>query len=223
MDARVEHSLALVRGQADIDVYATDAESVPPSVYLCECKQWSTAVPQTVVHSFRTVVADAGANFGLLISSKGFQSGAVQAAANSNVKLLTWEEFQRLFLDRWLKNHLAPSLASISEPLVDYTEPVNARVFRKADALPEEKQQQFIQLRKRYVELAFFALALYMPMSTRRGAPLTLPLVQSKYDSKHSLPADLMQETLFRPFLTSLTAHIEQGIREFDAVFGERA
>lgn len=223
MDAHIEHVLPLVRGQANIDVYATDAESVPPSVYLCECKQWSTAVPQTIVHSFRTVVADAGANFGLLISSAGFQSGAIHAAANSNVKLLNWEEFQRMFLDRWLKKHLAPSLASISEPLVDYTEPMNTRIFRKADALSKEKQLQFIQLRERYAELAFFALALYMPMSTRCGAALILPLVRSKHDSKHGLPADLMHETLLRPFLTKLTAHIEHGIREFDAVFGGRA
>lgn len=223
MDAAIEHPLPLARGQADIDVYAIDSESVPPSRYLCECKQWSTAVPQTVVHSFRTVVADAGANFGLLISSMGFQSGALQAAGNSNVKLLTWEEFQRMFLDRWLRKHLAPSLASICEPLVDYTEPMNARVFRKADALSKEKRRQFIQLRESYGDLAFFALGLYMPMSTCRNAPLALPLVQSKQDSKRGLPAELMHETLFRPFLTKLTAHIERGIHEFDSVFGERA
>jgi hypothetical protein len=35
-------------------------------------------VPQTVVHSFRTVVIDSGANHGLIISSGGFQPALTQ-------------------------------------------------------------------------------------------------------------------------------------------------
>ena len=81
--------------------------------------------------------------------------------------------------------------------------------------------QQFIQLRENYVELAFFALRLYMPMSTRGRVPLTLPLAQSEHDSKHSLPGDLLHETLFRPFLAKLINYIQQGISEFDALFVE--
>lgn len=221
MDTHVEHPVSLARGQADIDVYATDGESTPPAVYFCECKRWATPVPQTVVHAFRTVVEDAGANFGLLISSQGFQSGAIEAANKSSVKLLTWEAFQRLFLERWINKHLAPTLANINDPLIEYTEPINTRIFRKADALSKLKQQQFTELRERYGNLAFFAFRLYFPLYNLPRPKLELPLSQLSHD--FGFPEDLMHETLFRPFLCKMTAHIEQGIRAFDAVFGERA
>lgn len=223
MDAVVEHPLSLARGAARIDVYATDSENQPPSVYLCECKQWSKAVPQAVVHSFRTVVQDAGANFGLLITSRGFQSGAVEAAANTNVKLLSWDEFQLMFLNRWLSNSLAPTLAGVSEPLVDYTELFNNRVFCKANALSKKEKDEFRRLRERHADLAFLVLAIIMPFSSRLGKPLCLPLSHSSFDAMSRLPDDLINEPLYRPFLTKLVAHVEHGISEFDALFGERA
>ena len=116
----------------EVDVYAEDLSSQPKTVYLCECKHWQSAVPQTVVHAFRTVVTDYGANWGFIISSAGFQSGAFEAAAKSNVRLLTWDEFQELFVDRWIENYMMPRLREEVEPLVDYTEPFNARVSRRA-------------------------------------------------------------------------------------------
>ncbi len=53
--------LRLARGTAEIDVYATDPTTTPSAVYLCECKRWSTRVPQAEVQTFRTIVSDAGA------------------------------------------------------------------------------------------------------------------------------------------------------------------
>jgi hypothetical protein len=35
---------------------------------LCECKYWRSAVPQAVIHGFRTVVGDIGANKGYAIA-----------------------------------------------------------------------------------------------------------------------------------------------------------
>src|SRR6476660_968508 len=48
-------SLQTVRGQVDVDVYAVDVAVSPPALTLFECKHWKRAVPQTVVHAFRTV------------------------------------------------------------------------------------------------------------------------------------------------------------------------
>jgi hypothetical protein len=90
-----------VRGTKEIDVYVRDVAIAPPSTYLVECKLWKRAVPQEVVHAFRTVMADAGAHRGFIVSSQGFQEGAFEAAANTNIDLVTFRELQSIFADRW--------------------------------------------------------------------------------------------------------------------------
>src|SRR6266851_2396647 len=92
--AEVRRTIETVRGEVNIDVYVEDPTGTPAHIYLCECKHWTKAVPKTVVHAFRTVVADFGANRGFLISNAGFQSGAYEAAQKSNVELVTWDELQ---------------------------------------------------------------------------------------------------------------------------------
>ena len=74
---------------------------------MCECKLSSKPVSQHVVHSFRTVVADIGADIGIIISAKGFQRGAVAAAAMTNIRLLPWDEFQQTFENRWTTAKIA--------------------------------------------------------------------------------------------------------------------
>jgi Restriction endonuclease len=98
---RVGERVGLVRGGKEIDVYVLDNGVAPPAQYLCECKLWKKAIPQEVVHSFRTVVADYGSNIGFIISSGRFQPGAQKAAVNTNVQLVTFVELQDIFFDRW--------------------------------------------------------------------------------------------------------------------------
>jgi Restriction endonuclease len=93
-----EKEINTLRGKVEVDVYAKDNQSTPESLYICECKFWSYPVPKNVVHAFRTVITDSGANHGYIISKKGFQSGAHDAALNSNITLRTWNEFQEEFL-----------------------------------------------------------------------------------------------------------------------------
>jgi len=90
-----------VRGAVDIDVLVHDRTRRPHALVLCECKLWSRRVPKTVVHAFRTVVHDSGAHHGFIISDSGFQAGSYDAAANANIKLLTWEQFQAEMYNRW--------------------------------------------------------------------------------------------------------------------------
>lgn len=106
-ESDVERTIETVRGKVDVDVHAIDSTASPKLIYLCECKYWSSAVPKTVVHSFRTVVSDYGAHVGFLISRNGFQSGAYEAAQNSNIRLVNWFEFQEIFIDRWKEGRYA--------------------------------------------------------------------------------------------------------------------
>jgi hypothetical protein len=95
-EADTEKTIETVRGKVEVDVFATKKKAYTSTV-LCECKYWNTAVPQTVIHAFRTVVEDSGASQGIIISKTGFQKGAFEAVAKSNLVLLTWQEFQNAF------------------------------------------------------------------------------------------------------------------------------
>src|SRR4051812_8974624 len=83
--AEIEAPVTTVRGKVNVDVRAVDETATPRTTLFCECKHWGSNVPQTVVHAFRTVVQDAGATAGLLIATSGFQRGAHEATAMSNV------------------------------------------------------------------------------------------------------------------------------------------
>jgi Restriction endonuclease len=90
-----------VRGRVAIDVSSRRFSSSIPTLVLCECKHWNSAVPQSVVHSFRSICSDAGAHFGLIISKKGFQSGALKSRDRTNIHLLDFTQFQETFFNEW--------------------------------------------------------------------------------------------------------------------------
>lgn len=224
-EAETPKLVETVRGKVEIDVYAVDNSVKPATIYLCECKHWKTAIPQTVVHGFRSVVSDYGANWGLIISANGFQSGAFEVAKNSNIKLLDWQEFQNLFIERWYTTYFCPNLYKENESLVDYTEPINSRVFRKADLLTSTAQEQFKFLRGKYVDLAYFALSLYVPWRANRKLPVLPLLDEQKLSSQeqYTLPNDILTVVTYRELLNILIKHIREGLEEFDNVFGGRA
>lgn len=101
-DVEIEKTIKLVRGKKEIDVYVKDTKSSSNLTFLIECKYWETKVSQETVHGFRTVVQDSGANAGYIVSLNGFQSGAYEAAALSNIFLVTFEELQHRFGNEWL-------------------------------------------------------------------------------------------------------------------------
>lgn len=76
MTTEVAKTIRVARGNVEVDVYAEDPSTRPRGVYIGECKRWRARVPQAEVQAFRTIVADAGAHFGLFVSALGFQAGA---------------------------------------------------------------------------------------------------------------------------------------------------
>lgn len=129
--AETAKTITTARGKTEVDVYAIDPSTTPESIYLCECKRWVSRVPQGEVQTFRTVVADAGAHFGLFISSQGFQSGAHDVVQHTNIHLLDWRAFQRLFLERWCTTFWVPTVRSGADVLAGHVEmPFNDAVLR---------------------------------------------------------------------------------------------
>src|ERR1700748_2744161 len=101
-ETTIEKDIQTTRGIVNVDVFSTKNVSYLTDTTIVECKHWNKPVPKTVVHAFRSVISDYGANNGYIISQNGFQSGAFEAAQNSNIKLLTFNEFQNAFRIQWL-------------------------------------------------------------------------------------------------------------------------
>lgn len=232
-DVEVQKAVQLAgRGEANIDVWADDHAS-PPNVIAVECKNWATSIPQHEVHAFRTVVGDSGANTGLVVSSAGFQRGAFEAAKYSNVRLVTWVEFQAMFVLRWLKQHMSMTIADETDALHEYTEPVNSRIFRKADALSADQRERFRVLRERYFPLAVSNFAFHPVVLDNLlpdgASPLPhLPLRDSTERPvgkalEGAVPDEILDAVALRPLMEALIGHSQQAIAEFDGLFGERA
>ena len=113
MQARRNVRLALPRGSVDVDVLAEETVAGIKHSVVCECKNWQTNVPRSVVHAFRTVMIETGAHRGYVISRVGFQNGAREAAESTNVELVTFEEFQALYFSRWIGKRMQDLEASI--------------------------------------------------------------------------------------------------------------
>lgn len=153
-----DRQITTVRGNVNIDVLAEDRNTVPISTYLIECKYWDSDIPQTIIHSFRTVVNDYGAHHGLIIARNGFQSGAYAATKNTNIRLLSWEDFLNIFEERWLDESIK-NLYKTGQPLLGYTAPLDALDY--INKLPNEDRPKYEQLVKEYAVYALSSHRLY--------------------------------------------------------------
>jgi len=122
MTTEVAKTIHVARGSVEVDVYAEDPTTRPRGVYICECKLWRSRVPQARVQTFRTIIGDAGAHFGIFVSAGGFQAGALEVVQHTNVHLLNWVEFQALFAKRWCTVHLAPTVRAECGVLASHAE-----------------------------------------------------------------------------------------------------
>jgi len=224
-EVEVQKNVPLARGDVTVDVWA-DEHTSPPNVIAVECKYWSTPVTKNVVHGFRTVVTDSGVNLGIVMSSGGFQDGAVEAAAYSNVRLASWTEFQGIFVERWHRCHMAPALSAEAGSLVEYTEPINSRIARKAAVLDPERRARFEELRTNYLGLAWGTVPFYLDAPGLTDAPAIpdLPLRDSVTEAMASVfPDAALDAVAERPLFEALADAYRAAIAEFDVIFGERA
>ncbi|MEW6532783.1 MAG: restriction endonuclease [Thermodesulfobacteriota bacterium] len=226
-DTETDKTIETARGPVNVDVYVSDTKGRPEITFLVECKHWASAVPKTIVHAFRTVVSDFGANVGYIISSQGFQTGALTAARNSPLRLVTWEDFQSDFYDQWIENYFIPKIAEAAGPLEEYTEPINSRIIKKANNLSKERQCEFKLLRNKYLGLASVVLPYSVTIPVFDRPPLELPLRKKEGSFNQTaefwIPDDLLDASTLRGFLDAFCRNASLAISEFDRIFGERA
>jgi hypothetical protein len=87
LEATTNHTVKGVRTSHDIDVFVRSHQVGFDVVWIVECKHWSKPVNKLHVLGLREIVSDLGVDRGILLCEVGFQSGASEAAALTNVHL----------------------------------------------------------------------------------------------------------------------------------------
>ena len=83
-----------VRTSHDIDVLVQTKFLGEDLIWIIEAKRWKRRVTKLQVLGLRSIAEDIGVDRAFIISEAGFQSGAYEAAENTNVKLKTFEELK---------------------------------------------------------------------------------------------------------------------------------
>lgn len=93
-EASTNISIPGVRTSHDVDVSIKIKFLGEDLNWLIEAKHWNSKVKKSQVLAFRSIVEDIGADRGFVISKVGFQSGAFEAAKNTNIRLKTFDELK---------------------------------------------------------------------------------------------------------------------------------
>ncbi len=215
----VEKVVEGVRGTVEIDVYAEEYIQGRKYAIVCECKNWQSRVPQNVIHGFRTILGDLGANIGYIISTSGFQSGAFSAAELTNVQLVDWPQFQNAFEKSWYDSFLVPQITERLDPLFTYTEPLFPHWFND---LTEEDHRQFLTLKRQYDDFGYLMMrfSIYYRQfleAEKIDLPLSLRIVEKEKFGK-SIPQHILDHTGYREFLEDALAFGQKGIAKFRAI-----
>ncbi|MBR1169149.1 restriction endonuclease [Bradyrhizobium liaoningense] len=220
MHVETEKNVTTVRELVEIDVYAEEVSDGRKNIILCECKHWKSAVPKTIVHAFRTVVGDFGANKGYIISSAGFQSGAHEAAQNTNIELVTWPEFQSLFEPAWLKHFFIPRMTDDLDEFGTLVEPLRPEWYGD---LPQDGKAAFDALLWEYIELGVLVMDCSRYMTTVLGKPLpSLPIASKLRPPAAPLPADVIAAVGYRELYESVLKHSQKAVEKFRALREQR-
>lgn len=212
----VEKTIQTPRGTIELDVLAEETVKGRRYALACECKHWRKKIPQTIVHAFRTVVTETGANVGYLISLEGFQSGSYQASEMTNLELVTWAEFQNLFERTWFESFFIHEIDRRLDSLMSYTEPFAPAWW---DRMSGVDQDAYVQLQRRH--FSFGALALSLGPYTRMlhsSPPPELPLRERLVPQPQlePIPDVVLDATAYRELLDAATYHGEAAIAEFE-------
>ena len=95
LDAQTDVTVQGVRTTHDIDVLVKSHHLGFDVMWVVECKHWATKVSKLHVLGLREIVADLGADRGILLAENGYQSGAIEAANLTNVHLTSLLDAQK--------------------------------------------------------------------------------------------------------------------------------
>ena len=223
LNAETDKEITTPRWKVTLDVFAIDPGSVDNIQYIVECKNWNRPIPQSVIHSFVTVIHEVGANIGYIISKHGFQKGAIEYLKNTNIKALTFKDFQKHYMKIWVDRYFCKMIRDVSGSLIQYTEPINSYRERYVQTLSDTQRQKFFELYKKY---SLFGMVL-AAISVRHLMPELIPrpdITVSNLNKviEKTLGSEAKIETLFlRDYLNRLIKVIQKITNKFNDVFGK--
>ncbi|MFA6277322.1 MAG: restriction endonuclease [Pedobacter sp.] len=177
-ETEVSKVVDLVRGKKEIDVYTQDITSEYKPIILVECKFWASPISQETIHSFRTVVADFGANLGFIVSKNGFQSGSYEAVKNTNIRLVSLKELEEEYYDKW-KQNLTKHYMPYADQLFPYWDFIGKRPLDGGTI--DYKKKQLIHAA--YKPVCSLGPGDQMPpYGFFRRYPMTIPIINDKLE-----------------------------------------
>jgi len=221
VEAETDKKMITPRGEVSIDVYAEEVIDERKYTIICECKHWRKNIPQTVIHSFRTVVGDIGSNKGYVISLNGFQSGAYNNVYFTNIELLDWNGFQAIILNSWLLNYFVPVITKELDQLFEYSLPINSSVDDKVKQLSENNKVKFRELQKKYSFFGMFVYSSYSKYANVFSDEKKYPKLPASLPEKQlqELPSSILKAKSYRELLDETLKFGKQVISELDAFF----
>lgn len=226
LSAEVEVGVNTPRGSVNVDVLAVDLGSVDKIKYIVECKNWAASIPQSVVHSFTTVMHETGANIGFIISKHGLQSGAEEYTRNTNIEGLTYLEFQKRYFEIWWKVYFCPRVGDAADRLLQYTEEFNCRRDEAYNKLSKNRQDKFDKLRSEYLVhsmmLSMFnlkALSSKIDTGSLLDTPSDIEYFKNEVLSTITPGVQWFGST-FRDLLEGIICFLGDAEEEFNEIFG---
>ncbi len=212
LEVEVEKKVHSVRGEVEIDVYAKERIAKRDYLILIECKHWKVRIPQTIIHAFRTVVNDIGANIGYIISIHGFQSGSYNASSSTNLSIVTWETFLTLFEENWRRNYFSKYIEDNFREIINYTEPLVPTWALKLEGADVNKMKELRQKNEWLGELLLFFLHMHR-LKILEHEFSKLPL-SNKYKSL-GVPGELFKIDNYIDMICCLHKYADPAIKEF--------
>ncbi|RIJ31040.1 restriction endonuclease [Henriciella algicola] len=219
MDAQRNVSLSLPRGGVDVDVLATETVDGITHRTICECKNWNASVPRSVVHAFRTVMIETGVNTGCVISRNGFQTGALEAADATNIKLFTFDEFQNFYFLKWFKRQIW-ELEDYLDGFHEYYEPppFGKPGYEKLQSDDQRQAYDSVWEKYHFAGLILPQFSPYLNIIGQLNVP-TLPLNFSEIDRfKIRVPQEIREASAHRELFAALKSYGREGLEELRSV-----
>jgi hypothetical protein len=210
-ETEVSKVVELVRGKKEIDVYTQDTRSEYKPIILVECKFWNKPISQETIHSFRTVVADFGANIGFIVSKNGFQKGSYEAAKKTNIKLVSLKELETEYYSKW------------KQAMVEKYMPYADRLFPYWD-YPGKMPKNGITINfdvQQLISAAFMPVRRIGPMDQmragfKRNYPMTLPILDDEFNKigEKEIQTD-------RQYFDFVEENKDRAFEQFKKLYGE--
>ena len=221
-NVEINKKIVTVRGGVVVDVYAEEIVLGRKYIIICECKYWKKKVPQTIVHSFRTICSDIGVHKGYIISIAGFQSGAYSSIPNTNIELVDWRGFQDLFISTWFNNYFMTQVTNNFDPIFSLTEPLFPSWAVYLEGVDIEKYKA---LRTKYLEfgILFMLFTTYHRILTDKNDIPRLPLKDQKrsgiwnIDFK-KIPSNLLRAKGYMELLEIASNFAKKGIKHVNGL-----